>query len=335
MRIALISPYSHGSLRGNIITVERIARFLKLAGAKIVIMPTDRLSPQTMELMLAEFKPDLIHGFHARHCGVLATSLANQNQLPSVITITGSDVHDPLIRNHPDTAMAFSAAHAITCFSSLETGVLAHYFPDLKTRTVIISQGVEALPVSGKKNFGLAKKDFVLLLPAALRPVKQIEFPVLALARLAGQLPELRLVIAGGIIDSNYAETVRTIAGNDPFVRWLGEVPHEYMGDLYHRADLVVNCSTSESMPNSLMEAMALGRPILAADIPGNRSLVRNGENGCFFYNEDDFREKVLCLKNNCDLRKKYGERARLDMQTNFSPRQEAENYLELYRSLL
>jgi len=335
MRIALISPYSLGPVRGNITTVRRIACFLERAGVSLLVLAADSLSVSEMERKLETFRPDLIHGFHASHCGAITRRLAEELRLPYVITITGSDISDPLLREHQETVKAIESAQAMICFDEQDSGTLAKCFPALPGRIVVVPQGVEPLPVEADEDFGLADDTFVLLLPAALRPVKQIEFPLLALAAMASRLPLLRLVIAGGIIDQDYAGSIRNMLCEAPFATWLGEVPHELMGSLYCRADLVLNCSHSESMPNSLMEAMALGRPVLAVDIPGNRSLIRHGETGWLFGCENEFRDLVLQIAEDAPLRSGCGHRGREHVLAHHSPELEAARLLTLYQELL
>jgi glycosyltransferase involved in cell wall biosynthesis len=106
------------------------------------------------------------------------------------------------------------------------------------------------------------------------------------------------------------------------------------MGTLYARANVVLNCSHFESMPNSLLEAMALARPVLAVDVPGNLSLIHNNETGWLYRDEDDFRIKVTQLVGNATLRAEVGSRAREYVRTEFSSRFEAENYYKLYTTL-
>lgn len=335
MRIAIISPYSIGPLRGNIITVKRIGKFLGKSGVELLILPADTLSAAEMERQLVSFAPNLIHGFHARYSGGLARHLAERLNLPFVITITGSDLHDPLLRNHSDTIRTIEAARAIICFNDNEKSELSGYFPQALNRIVVISQGAELLPVTSVENFGLAEDAFVLLLPAALRPVKQIEFPLQALAPLARRCPAIRLVIAGGVIDQDYAATIRAMLCGAPYATWLGEIPREQIGALYSRADVVLNCSRFESMPNTLLEAMALGRPVLAADIPANRALIRDGDTGLLYHDVDSFCDSVARLAKNAGLRTVLGQHAGEFMRERFSPQIEAEEHIRLYQALI
>ncbi|MBL0225341.1 MAG: hypothetical protein IPQ16_07110 [Geobacteraceae bacterium] len=109
-------PIPAAPVRGNITTVIRIARSLGLAGAATIILAADSLSVGEMERSLADFRPDLIHGFHARHCGTITRYLAERRNLPFVITVTGSDIHDPLLREHPETLTVLRSAQGVVCF---------------------------------------------------------------------------------------------------------------------------------------------------------------------------------------------------------------------------
>jgi len=335
MRIALISPYSIGPLRGNITTVNRICRFLRQSGAEVLVLPADALSAAEMEMRLISFAPQLIHGFHAHYCGRLAHRLAERLDLPFIITITGSDLHDPLLRDHSDTIRAIEAAQSVVCFGLSEAAKLTGHFPKVADRITIIPQGVEILPVSATDSFGLKDDAFVLLLPAAIRSVKHIEFPLQVLAPMVSQYPAIKLVIAGGIIDQDYAATIRSILCDARYAAWLGEIPRKQMGSLYTRADVVLNCSHSESMSNTLLEAMALGRPVLASDIPGNRTLVRHDVTGLLYQDKDSFSKNVVRLMESAELRAALGRHASEYMHDYFSPQKEVAEHIRLYQSLI
>ncbi|HPX60281.1 MAG TPA: glycosyltransferase family 4 protein [Deltaproteobacteria bacterium] len=334
MKIAIVSPYSTGPARGNITTVRRITRHLCALGAEVLELPADTCSHLQMRQKLRSFRPDIIHGFHATYCGATACQLAAETGIPSVVTITGSDINDPQLSAHPNTLQAMQSASAIVCFDRTVAEKVATRFPQAKARTEIIPQAVEQLPVLGACDFGIARDAFVLFLPAALRPVKQVEFPIAALADMARNHDQLRLIIAGGVIDQEYAEQIRCLLKTAPFAEWLGEVPREQMGDLYVRADVVLNCSVYETMPNGLLEAMALGRAVLAADITGNHVLVRPEKTGLLYCGKEDFCRKAEALYVDPEMRRRLGSSARRYVTENFSPQTEAALHLKLYSRL-
>lgn len=331
MRIAIIAPYSTGPQRGNITTVRRIARALERAGAETLLLALDAVDRAERERQLRSFAPHILHAFHAAYCGEPALQLAQLLGIPFVVTITGTDLDDPRLRALPGTWRALEGAGAIVCFDGATAGELAGHFPSLAGRTTVIPQGVEPLPAAGRLPPDLAEDAFVLLLPAALREVKRVEFPLAPLASLAERLPSLRYLIAGGAIDAEYAAGVERMLTRTPFATWLGELSAEGMGALYRRADLVLNCSFHERMPNSLLEAMALARPVLAADIPGNRSLVRHNLTGWLYRDGDEFRGMVELLAGAASLRAECGRRAREYVLSHHSPRREAHLHLALY----
>ena len=63
-----------------------------------------------------------------------------------------------------------------------------------------------------------------------------------------------------------------------PGISWLG--PSDTMEDIYAMADCVVLPSYREGMPRSLLEAGAMGLPVIATDVPGCRQIVKHGYNG-------------------------------------------------------
>jgi glycosyltransferase involved in cell wall biosynthesis len=63
-------------------------------------------------------------------------------------------------------------------------------------------------------------------------------------------------------------------------VNFLGRRDGEELLGLYREADLFVQPSEREGMPLVLLEAMAMGLPIIATDVSGNRELVKNEKNG-------------------------------------------------------
>lgn len=72
------------------------------------------------------------------------------------------------------------------------------------------------------------------------------------------------------------------------FYNFMGQTDHEDIIKYYqnNHVDLFVNCSDSEGIPVSIMEAMSAGIPCVARDVGGNSELVDDGING-FLLSED------------------------------------------------
>ena len=105
------------------------------------------------------------------------------------------------------------------------------------------------------------------------------------------------------------------------------------MPSLLEAADIVLNCSVSEGgMANAVLEALALGRAVLAADIPGNRSLVEDDVTGFLFASGAEFAAKAGWLAKDPELRRRLGEAGRRLVATRLTPAVETDGYLAVYR---
>src|SRR5262249_18785106 len=84
-------------------------------------------------------------------------------------------------------------------------------------------------------------------------------------------VPEATLVLAG---DGEERALV------DARARLLGALPREQVPDLLRAGDLAVLSSRWENFPHALVEALAVGTPVVATAVGGGPEIVRDGENG-------------------------------------------------------
>lgn len=137
-------------------------------------------------------------------------------------------------------------------------------------------------PAEVRAELGLAKDDLVVLLPGHLRPWKGQRLALEALARVRPELrARLRLVLAGAAppAEAAYREGIEAFireARLGACVRLLGE--RRDVPDLMRAADVVLHASTSpEPFGLVVTEAMALGRPVVAARLGGPCEIVTEG----------------------------------------------------------
>ncbi|MEM9255721.1 MAG: glycosyltransferase family 4 protein [Pseudomonadota bacterium] len=107
--------------------------------------------------------------------------------------------------------------------------------------------------------------------------------------------------------------------GSEPGIEWLG--PRDDMEAMYANADCVVLPSYREGMPRSLLEAGAMGLPVIATDVPGCKNLITDGYNGLLCQARDSVSLEAAIRKMLAMLpqeRAKMGDNGRAHVATHF-----------------
>ena len=111
-----------------------------------------------------------------------------------------------------------------------------------------------------------------------LRPGKGLDTLLDAMPAVLAAHPGAQLVIAGGGVDRARVEERARARGVAKAVHFLGFVP-ETTG-VVRAADVFVSSSWAESFPYVVLEAMALGRPIVATRVGGIPEAIQDGDSG-------------------------------------------------------
>lgn len=339
-RVALLTPFASPSVRGNAITVERIARGLRARGVDLRVWDLSVAAEVSVERQVAQYAPTLVHAFHAYRAGPLALRLARQAEIPLLVTITGTDVNHDLF--DPERAQlvgrVLQGAAAVTVFDPSMAARIVQALPDMAARVTAVPQSAffEAAANAWAPALALRRAPGpILLFPGGIRMVKNPLFPLEPLDGLTSAYPSMELLYVGPILDPGEGEKLLRGLGSRRWARHLGAVPHARMRALLEATDVVLNCSISEGgMANSVLEALALGRAVLASNIDGNRSLVEDGVTGFLFDGPAEFAEKCGRLLAEPDLRQRLGEAGRERVHSRFSAERELDGYLGVYGRL-
>jgi len=337
-RVALITPFAFPSVRGNAITVERIARGLRGRGLDLRTWDLSVTPEATVEREVSEFHPVLVHAFHAFRVGPFALRTSRRLEVPLIVTITGTDANHDLFDPEREQAVrdVIRGATAVTTFHLSMSTRITRALPDVAARLTVVPQSpffedTEETPAPG----GDGRPGPAVLFPAGIRMVKNPRFPLEPLDTLLPRHPGLVLSYVGPILDAHEGAALVDALRSRPWARYLGTAPHHRMRALYQRADLVLNCSISEGgMANSVLEAMSLGRAVLASNIDGNRSLVEDGVTGFLFDTTEEFTVKADRLLGDPTLRHRLGEAGRALVTSRFGVEQELDGYLNVYARL-
>jgi len=138
---------------------------------------------------------------------------------------------------------------------------------------------------------------FTFLMIARVLYEKGVEEYFEAAKLVRQSVPGTRIQLLGGIDESGGVGVKRAI-----FEQWLQAGNIEYLGisddvaALIRQADCVVLPSYREGTPKTLLEAAAMGKPIVTTDVPGCRETVVHGHNGllCQVRDAADLAEKML-----------------------------------------
>jgi glycosyltransferase involved in cell wall biosynthesis len=155
-----------------------------------------------------------------------------------------------------------------------------------------------------------------------------------AAARAASRFPLAEFVLVGdGPFRNEWEELARQL-GIGTQTRFWGE-RHDITSVLA-ALDVIVSPSRSESLSNSILEAMAAARPVIATRVGGNPELVHDRETGLLVAPENDGAlaaaiETVLACP---DLAQEWGENARRIAQANFTLDRARERFEQLYVDL-
>jgi glycosyltransferase involved in cell wall biosynthesis len=122
-----------------------------------------------------------------------------------------------------------------------------------------------------------------LVFAGRLAAQKAVDVALQAVARVDG----LQLVLAGDGPDAGRLRGLAGELGLDGRARFLGPQPRETVFELLRAADAVVLSSKWENFPHVLVEALAVGTPVIAAATGGVPEIVRDGENGLLVAPED------------------------------------------------
>jgi glycosyltransferase involved in cell wall biosynthesis len=120
-----------------------------------------------------------------------------------------------------------------------------------------------------------------------------------------------------------------------PFISYLGQA--DDVRPFIEASDCVVLPSYREGTPKVLLEAAAMGKPIITTDVPGCRDVVEDNLTGflCEVRSPQDLALKMCqMIELSADDRSKMGNRGRLKMEKQFNEKIVIDRYLEVIRLL-
>ncbi|XP_029960470.1 glycosyltransferase 1 domain-containing protein 1 [Salarias fasciatus] len=142
------------------------------------------------------------------------------------------------------------------------------------------------------------------------------------------------LVIIGPRIDPVFTDEVEAVVSRTAGVFLAQERSQQELHAVMRRCSAVVNSSVSEGMSAAILEAMDLGVPVLARDIPGNAAVVEHEVTGLLFSSPQEFVHQSQRLLSDHVLRERVVRNGKLYVEKHHSLKQERETYQRLVGTL-
>ncbi|MFH1263191.1 MAG: glycosyltransferase [Pseudomonadota bacterium] len=226
-----------------------------------------------------ETRFDVVYGMFAYPDGWAAAQAAQELGVPLVLKVHGSDIH----RLRHDRSRRYRLSEAlgrakrIVAVSEQLAGEVREIAPGITVRVVRNGVDHSAFPVGSKEEarekLGFPRDQPVVLFVGRMEPVKGADL----LPEIAGSVKHpVRWVLIG--LGSEASRIVSRMP--DGFTRWIPGVPHDRIGDYYRAADLVLIPSRREGIPNSLLEALASDRPVVASAVGGIPEILTDAGGG-------------------------------------------------------
>ncbi|HEY1065370.1 MAG TPA: glycosyltransferase [Pirellulales bacterium] len=324
-----------------------LAARLEAAGVPLTVIgkrwKIDPFAYRRLEAELRRLRPDLVQTwlFAANSYGRVAARRAGVKRI-----IAGERCVDPWKRWHElaiDRRLAQFTDRIVVNSSGVREFYVSRGLPAEKF--TVIPNGIPPAPPATKSReesraalraeLGLPQNAKLIALVGRLWPQKRVKDAIWAtdLITFAGR--ECHVLVIGDGPQRDRLERYRMQVGVEKYVHFLGhrsDVPEVLAG-----CDLLWLTSEYEGMPNSIMEAMQAGLPVVATNIAGSADLVVEGETG-FLVPVGDRQElasRTYRLFDDPDAATKLGAAGRARIAQEFSVAAMTNRFAELYRELL
>lgn len=285
---------------------------------------------------------DLVHA-HLADAAFLGWLAARKRRLPLVITHHGHDILPDcgggiLCRAVYAVLLGFAARYARrnVAVAPAVASIVRRRLLLARERVAVIANGVPVPPLAGVTRARAATGTGLCIVTVGrLVALKGQEQLITAASILVKQYPDLRVFIVGDGPRREYLQQRIKSLGLSNNIVFTGSV--DDVSTYLQQADVYVSTSHYEGMPVATLEAMALQVPVIATDIPGNRSVIEHGKTG-LLYKVGDIEALARTIRQTAEAPEEAQERTRRGrrlVEECYSADATARAYAQLYGEIL
>ena len=284
-----------------------------------------RRTTSELQSKIDEFKPDIVHGFFLVNHGMYASRIEGY---PKVMTAMGSDI---LIAPKESKLLSWIVKRAIKNSDSI-------FGPPL------LVDEIEKWNLNTELNENIIGIDCSIFKPSEktktivfARGFKEVYNPIVvskAIEVLSSKLDNYEFILCGDGPLKPESERILSYCRN---VQFTGQISETKLAEIIGKAELVLSPSLSDSIPLTILEAVASGTPVVASNIPANQAWV-DRELPVFLFktgSSEDLAKIILTvIEDDSVLKYTIGSGPEL-IEKNYSWEREAGKVLKKYQGLV
>ncbi len=164
---------------------------------------------------------------------------------------------------------------------------------------------------------------------------KRLDILIEAFGVVQKKIPNARLILVGDGAERSKLNNIVQSLNLSPYVKITGYVKNSQVADFLSKASIFISSSSFEGTPNTLLEAMAAGLPIVATKVGGIPDIITDGENGLLVQpcDVDSLAKAILRLLGDKAMAEKLGFNARIKADT-FRTEEVMRKYIRLFDDL-
>jgi glycosyltransferase involved in cell wall biosynthesis len=258
-----------------------------------------------------------------------AVVLAHLRKVPVVVNYRGGDAERFFATSFSRVKPVLSRASAVVVPSRFLATVFARY--EVPTR--IVPNIVDVARFSRRAGAPPAPH---LVVTRNLEPIYDVETAMRAFALVRSRRVDSRLTVAGTGPSDAALRALSVELGVADAVEFSGRIENRDMPALYHSASVMLNPSTVDNMPISILEAWASGVPVVSTRVGGVPFLVDEGRNALLVEprQPEAMAETALRILDSPTLASSLAEAGRAAAEQ-FAWPKVREAWLEVYAALL
>ena len=211
---------------------------------------------------------------------------------------------------------------------------MRQYFRDYGLESYIIPNAIDITNFDTSDLF--SQENFLLAISNMTVPKKVEGLKILldALCIVKKDLPDIKLKIAGDGPYKSYLEDYSTELALMDNVEFLGY--HDDVPALLNECAIYVHSSLQDVFPNSILEAMASKKPVIATNVGGVPEIIKNDYNGLLCNSSsEELAENILMLMNDENLRRRVATNGYATVKEKYTWDRVIDAYLRVYEEVM